>query len=136
MGKTKLVKYLVVSYDSDEQQWFYDLILAKDSEDAGEYICSLRPYVIAADATRPKDFDFAVGYARRTDDVLSECDNCSEVSPQSELKPIKDYSLRVEAGEETPSGECPHCGALCHLKSWQQPGRAKQSTRRIKWRQR
>ena len=43
-------KYLVVSYDDDQQQWFWDYVVAKTAEDAVAYVCERRPYVIAADA--------------------------------------------------------------------------------------
>jgi len=43
-------KYLVVSYDDDQQQWFWDYVAAKTPEDAVAHICERRPYVIAADA--------------------------------------------------------------------------------------
>jgi hypothetical protein len=43
-------KYLVVSYDYDQQQWFWDYVAAKTAEDAVAHVCERRPYVIAADA--------------------------------------------------------------------------------------
>jgi len=43
-------KYLVVSYDDDQQQWFWDYVGAKTAEDAVAHVCERRPYVIAADA--------------------------------------------------------------------------------------
>ncbi|MBZ5697641.1 MAG: hypothetical protein LAN18_03750 [Acidobacteriia bacterium] len=43
-------KYLVVSYDDDQQQWFWDYVAAKTAEDAVAHVCERRPYVIAADA--------------------------------------------------------------------------------------
>lgn len=43
-------KYLVVSYDDDQQQWFWDYVAAKTTEDAVAFVCERRPYVIAADA--------------------------------------------------------------------------------------
>ena len=43
-------KYLVVSYDDDQQQWFWDYVAAKTAEDAEAHVCERRPYVIAADA--------------------------------------------------------------------------------------
>jgi TPP-dependent indolepyruvate ferredoxin oxidoreductase alpha subunit len=43
-------KYLVVSYDDDQQQWFWDYVVAKTTEDAVTQVCERRPYVIAADA--------------------------------------------------------------------------------------
>jgi hypothetical protein len=43
-------KYLVVSYDDDQQQWFWDYVAAKAAADAVALVCERRPYVIAADA--------------------------------------------------------------------------------------
>jgi len=43
-------KFLVVSYDDDQQQWFWDYVAAKKAEDAVAHVCKRRPYVIAADA--------------------------------------------------------------------------------------
>jgi len=43
-------KFLVVSYDDDQQQWFWDCVAAKTAEGAVAQICKRRPYVIAADA--------------------------------------------------------------------------------------
>ena len=43
-------KYLVVSYDDDQQQWFWDYVAAKTAEEAVAHVCERRPYVIAADA--------------------------------------------------------------------------------------
>lgn len=43
-------KFLVVSYDDDQQQWFWDYIVAKTAESAVAQVCERCPYVIAADA--------------------------------------------------------------------------------------
>jgi len=43
-------KFLVVSYDINEQQWFYDFVIAKTEGHARAQVFTLRPYVIAADA--------------------------------------------------------------------------------------
>ena len=43
-------KYLVVSYDDDQQQWFWDYVPAITAADAVARVCKRRPYVIAADA--------------------------------------------------------------------------------------
>jgi hypothetical protein len=43
--------FLVVSFDLDEQQFFYDTVCADNSGDAEERICRLRPYVNGASAT-------------------------------------------------------------------------------------
>ena len=46
----------------------------------------------------------------------SRCQNCGWQGPDGSLKtPIPDIFQRVDPGEEMPSGECPDCGALCHI---------------------
>lgn len=41
------------------------------------------------------------------------CDDCGKVHTQSTLSPVKDSSMRVEAGGPMPRGEC-DCGALAY----------------------
>lgn len=117
MARTVSYKYLVVSYDLDQAQWFYDTVLAKDATAAEEFICKLRPYVVDADASTEAEFDklkMSIGVTDwDANEVLSECQSCEGVFPQSRLQPIKHIGQRVEAGEPMPSGECPQCGALC-----------------------
>jgi len=43
-------KFLVISYDDDQQQWFYDFVVALSEEAAVQKVCTRRNYVIAADA--------------------------------------------------------------------------------------
>jgi hypothetical protein len=43
-------KFLVVSYDNDQQQWFYDFVAAQTEEEAEGKVNTLRNYVIASDA--------------------------------------------------------------------------------------
>lgn len=46
---------------------------------------------------------------------LSRCQNCDKLhSEQTIVEEIPDFSMRVNPGEPTPSGQCPDCGALCH----------------------
>jgi len=47
--------------------------------------------------------------------MKSKCDNCNRLFHTAELPKVKDLDKRVSAGEPMPSGECPTCGALCHL---------------------
>jgi hypothetical protein len=42
-------KYLVISYDPDQQQWFYDVVFAVSKEAAKERLLGLREYAIDAD---------------------------------------------------------------------------------------
>lgn len=48
-------KYLVISYDDDQQQWFYDFVVAASEQTAVEKVCTHRDYVIAADALSPEN---------------------------------------------------------------------------------
>jgi hypothetical protein len=50
MKRRSRQKFLVVSYDDDQQPWFWDYTAAKSAEDAVALVCERRPYVIAADA--------------------------------------------------------------------------------------
>jgi hypothetical protein len=50
MSKELLQKFLVVSYDDDQQQWFWDYVVSKTEQEAVALVCKRRPYVIAADA--------------------------------------------------------------------------------------
>ena len=50
MKRRSLQKFLVVSYDDDQQQWFWDYVAARTEEDAVALVCKRRTYVIAADA--------------------------------------------------------------------------------------
>jgi hypothetical protein len=48
--KQTLEKFLVISYDDDQQQWFYDFVVGACEQDAVDKVCTDRDYVIAADA--------------------------------------------------------------------------------------
>jgi hypothetical protein len=50
MNKQKQQKFLVVSYDDDQQQWFWDYVVSTTELEAVALVCKRRPYVIAADA--------------------------------------------------------------------------------------
>ena len=50
MSKQVQQKFIVVSYDDDQQQWFWDYVAAQTGEAAAALVCKRRPYVIAADA--------------------------------------------------------------------------------------
>ncbi len=50
MSKRKQQKFIVVGYDDDQQQWFWDYVAATTGESAVALVCERRPYVIAADA--------------------------------------------------------------------------------------
>jgi len=48
-------KFLVISYDDDQQQWFYDFVVAASEQAAVDKVCTQRYYVIAADALSPEN---------------------------------------------------------------------------------
>ena len=48
-------KFLVISYDDDQQQWFYDFVAAASEQAAVDKVCTHRHYVIAADALSPEN---------------------------------------------------------------------------------
>src|SRR5260370_4700496 len=48
--ETSMKKYLVVSYDDDQQQWFWDYVAARTAANAVAQVCERRPYVIGAAA--------------------------------------------------------------------------------------
>lgn len=45
------MKFLVTSYDDDQQQWFFDFVYTQTADEAVEFVCRVRPYCIAATAT-------------------------------------------------------------------------------------
>jgi len=47
-----------------------------------------------------------------------ECDNCGDITTQDNLLPleeVKDLSMRLDIGSETPAGECLKCGAFSYV---------------------
>ncbi len=72
-----MAKYLVISYDSDQQQWFYDIVFAEDSDKAIERIQTVRPYVMDADVLSQTDLErlqarFSVETVEESENYLKE----------------------------------------------------------------
>lgn len=124
--------FLVVSYDNDEQQWFYDTVREASAENAAALICKLRPYVIAADATPATELGKMAKRvkSKKANEINSyldaiavesgfeaRCQNCESLYKLDDLEDIRHYHERVGVGEVVPAGQCPaaDCGALCHL---------------------
>jgi hypothetical protein len=82
-----LNKYLVVSYDPDQQQWFYDFVFAKNAETAEKRICGLRPYVVDSDATILE----CVG------EMAKRLKQCTQTQSEAWLKELHD---ELDAGKE------------------------------------
>jgi len=43
MSKQMEKKFLVVSYDDDQQQWFWDYVVSKTEQEAVTLVCKQRP---------------------------------------------------------------------------------------------
>lgn len=50
-----------------------------------------------------------------TDTAKVECADCDWTGTEEDCHPIQYLAQRVQRGEVVPAGECPKCGALCHL---------------------
>jgi len=44
------MRFLVISYDADQQKWHYDFVVAQSEQAAVQHVCMERASVIAADA--------------------------------------------------------------------------------------
>ena len=65
MAKTK---YVVISYDDDQQQWFDDTVLAADGDSACAFILETRPYVISARSYSQEDLTYMCAVMTRPAD--------------------------------------------------------------------
>ena len=89
-------------------------VCATDPEDRlGDMLCDLMHYC------RQNGIDFENelrrGRGHFEAECAHECQNCQWYGPDEDLHEIQDIRQRVAAGETHPSGQCPDCGALCHL---------------------
>jgi hypothetical protein len=114
------MKYLVVSYGSDQQEWFHDFVESDTPENATAYVCKVRSYVDDAEALSMETVqslatDLANELDWNTSVPLAQCQDCREQFPVDKLLPIEDIGQRVAPGEPMPAGECPSCFALCQL---------------------
>lgn len=83
----KTARFLVVSYDDDQQQWFHDFVLAGSAKEAQAFVERFRTYVVAAEATIEKDIMAMV----RT------LHNCSDRVIRKGME-----TVRAESGCRTP----------------------------------
>ena len=78
-------KFLVVSYDDDQQQWFWDYVIAKKAESAVAHVCERRPYVIAADAASLSQVqNIAKSLKRRPITRIIHQFDCDTTTPEEE----------------------------------------------------
>jgi 3-hydroxy-3-methylglutaryl CoA synthase len=87
MSKQLPRKFLVVSYDDDQQQWFWDYVAATTGEAAVALVCKRRPYVIAADAASPSQVqDIADSLKRRPVSRITDRFNWGTMPPKKKRK--------------------------------------------------
>lgn len=80
-------RYLVVSYDPDQQQWFYDVVFADTPEAATEKLLSVRQYCTDADALSTACME-----------GLSEM--LAETSPEQSEVDLADIRAEIADGEQ------------------------------------
>lgn len=68
----KLNRYLVISYDNDQQQWFHDTVFAKNAEEAETRILDLRDYCVAANVFSVKELEKVLANVKKHTLVKSE----------------------------------------------------------------
>lgn len=71
------------------------------------------------------------------DDAPVRCDNCGWEGVASDLEMVNDIQERINAGCETPAGQCPEddCGALAYLIKppiWTMAGRLEIAKEQVK----
>ena len=70
-------RFLVISYDDDRQQWFYDFVIAGSEQAAVDKVCTHRDYVIAADALSPENLNnLAQSLNEQTIESIEESERC------------------------------------------------------------
>lgn len=76
--KQMLKKFLLISYDDDQQQWFYDFVVAESEQAAVDRVCTDRDYVIAADALSPERLNhLAQSLSEQTIESMEERERAS-----------------------------------------------------------
>jgi len=71
-------KFLVISYDDDQQQWFYDVVVAESEQAAVDKVCTDRDYVIAADALSAEQLNnLAQSLSEQTIESIEERERAS-----------------------------------------------------------
>jgi hypothetical protein len=84
-SKQTLQRFLVISYDDDQQQWFYDFVVAASEQAAIDKVCTDRDYVIAADALSPEQLNnLAQSLSEQTIESIEERDCASHERVQAQ----------------------------------------------------
>jgi hypothetical protein len=72
------MRFLVISYDADQQKWHYDFVVARSEQAAVQHVCTERRSVIAADALSAETLSnlAAIAQLRNLRDMESACWPC------------------------------------------------------------
>jgi hypothetical protein len=84
MSKQTQQTFLVISYDDDQQQWFYDFVVAESEQAAVDKVCTDREYVIAADALSAETVNqLAQSLSEQTIESMKERERASRARSSS-----------------------------------------------------
>lgn len=83
-------KHLVISFDKDEQQWFYDIVYTESEDEAKSTVLDRRTYCVGAEAYTESDIKGMSRNLRdsKPEDILPpevECGQCGNLAQVSVL---------------------------------------------------
>ena len=121
----ELTKYLVISYDEDQQCSYFDHVMAADDDAAKQIVDKARPYAVAVDAMDQIEVDALGEYLRKNDaphttaydlqlDIEADIEELMETAP--EALPGRRYRLLVADSNCVERGEVVvFVGHLCTI---------------------
>jgi hypothetical protein len=71
-------KYMVTSWDNNQQQCFFDVVLARDTDHANLFISGVRPYVVVVDVSTEEELRNLADSVQREDPTGTgfQCPQC------------------------------------------------------------
>ena len=130
-------KYLVISYDPDQQQWFYDVVFADDAVTAQERLATLRDYCIDFDVMSMDELENMTRKIRNETREQSEA-WLTEIKAEAAMRNGGRMSFLPELKskfKEQPlpeqSMERKSTQAQKHGKRWHDPGPTRKHAERI-----